>query len=568
MRFSRTQARWWALLPALSFALTGCEHASEPAPVVDEPAEAAHGDHFPQEALSGTNLRLQWSPDGEFMRSGVLEAHDGATRVGLLMELEADAAMPAMEARGIDAAGEPGPWLPLEVTWQEDTQLVARADLEMDAVSAQLRMTNTESVASVIWEAVIPEVAEEVAEAEPPVLEGGAVGSTRSALRSDLAAVGVVSREEWGARSTSCSSNTDKYRMAIHHTVTPATSDPAVRVRGIQNFHIDSRGWCDIGYHFLVSLDGRMWEGRPLNQLGTHVGGENTGNIGISYIGCFQNSGCNDWTPFTPPDAMIDAGATLVREMSRIYGIAVNATNVKGHRDHAGASTSCPGDNLHALLPQIRERASGPSGPVWSAAYVDQSFPLARDPFVIPPGDEVAGYIELRNTGTDNWEPGATFLGTTEPRDGDSAIAGSDWVSPHRAATVSSTVAPGATGRFEFSVRGPTTAGDYPQYFNLVQEGVAWFSAPADDQLQVRVTVEMDAPPEQDMGTPPVMTDAGMPMGGGDMDVPGGEDLGPRPDGSLAGDGCGCRVTAPSESNAGGWVALLFVAFLYRRRFN
>ncbi len=548
----------------LAVAFAGCAEET-PTAVAHEPAEAAHGDHVPQEALSGTNLRARWSPDGEFMRSGVLDAHDGATRVGLLMELETGAPVPAMEARGLDAAGEPGPWLPLEVTWQEDTQLVARVDLEMDAVGGQLRMTDTDGVASLIWEAVVPEVSAVVD--DTPAIEGGEVGSTRAALRSDLAAVGVVSREEWGARSTSCSSNTDKYRMAIHHTVTPATSDPAVRVRGIQNFHIDSRGWCDIGYHFLVSLDGRMWEGRPLSQLGTHVGGQNTGNIGISYIGCFQNSGCNDWTPFTPPDAMIDAGATLVREMSRIYGITVNATNVKGHRDHAGASTSCPGDNLHALLPQIRERASGPSGPVWSAAYVDQSFPLARDPFVIPPGDEVAGYIELRNTGTDPWMPGETFLGTTEPRDGDSPIAGSDWVSPRRAATVSGTVAPGETGRFEFSVRGPTTAGDYPQFFNLVQEGVAWFSAPADDQLQVRVTVEMDAPPEQDMGTPPVTMDAGIPMSGGDMAVPEG-DLGPRPDGSLEGDGCGCRVTAPGGSAAGGWATLLLLALLYRRRFN
>ncbi|NIY11074.1 MAG: hypothetical protein GWN02_23620, partial [Gemmatimonadetes bacterium] len=411
------------------------------------------------------------------------------------MGLEAGAPIPAMEARGI-RAGEAGPWRPLEITWEEGGQLVARVDLGMEADGGQLRVTDVEGIRSLIWAAVVPEDAEPIE--ETPTIEGGEVGSTRAALRSDLAAVGVVSREEWGARSTSCSSNPDKYRMAIHHTVTPADSDPAVRVRGIQNYHMDTRGWCDIGYHFLVSLDGRMWEGRPLGQLGTHVGGQNTGNVGISYIGCFQDSGCNGWLPSTPPDAMLDAGATLVREISRIYGIAINSTNVKGHRDHAGASTSCPGDNLHALLPEIRSRAGTPSGPVWSAEYVDQSFPLARDPFVIPPGDEVAGYIELRNTGTDPWEPGETFLGTTEPRDGTSPLAASGWVDTHRPTTVNRTVAPGETGRFEFSVRAPSTAGDYPQYFNLVQEDVAWFSAPGDDQLQVRVTVETDAP---DMGS-------------------------------------------------------------------
>jgi len=558
------------VLLTLAIAFGGCaEEGAPPSPIETElPPEADHGDHGADEvALSGATLRETWAPDGAFLRSEVIESP--ATRVGLLMELEEGAPMPAMEARGITMGGEPGPWLPLEITWEEAGQLVARVDLGMDADGGQLRMTETAGIRSLVWAAVIPEESEPAP--ETPTIEGGSVGSTQAALRSDLAAVGVVSRSEWGARSTSCSSNPDKYRMAIHHTVTPADSDPAVRVRGIQNFHIDTRGWCDIGYHFLVSLDGRMWEGRPLGQLGTHVGGQNTGNVGISYIGCFQNSGCNGWAPSTPPDAMLDAGATLVREISRIYGIAINSTNVKGHRDHSGATTSCPGDNLHALLPDIRSRAGTPSGPVWSAEYVDQSFPLARDPFVIPPGEEVAGYIELRNTGTDAWEPGETFLGTTEPRDGDSPLVASDWIDANRPATVSGTVAPGATGRFEFSVRGPTTAGEYSQFFNLVQEGVAWFSAPGDDQLQVRVTVEMDAPEEPDMG-PPTAGDAGVPPTGdggttaGDMAV--GSDLGDRTTGTLEGKGCGCRVTGTRESPAGAWLALGLLAVLVRRRLH
>lgn len=124
----------------------------------------------------------------------------------------------------------------------------------------------------------------------------------------------------------------------------------------------------------------------------------------------------------------------------------------------------------------------------WEASFVDQSFPFARDPFEIPAGSEVAGYIELRNEGAQTWTPGATFLGTTQPRDVASPIAGSDWVNDHRAATVDAATAPGEVGRFSFSVRAPDAPGDYPQYFNLVQESVAWFSSPPDDQLQIRVT--------------------------------------------------------------------------------
>ncbi len=134
------------------------------------------------------------------------------------------------------------------------------------------------------------------------------------------------------------------------------------------------------------------------------------------------------------------------------------------------------------------EELVGP--PDWRAEFVSQTFPYARDPFVLAPGEEAPGYIELRNTGAATWQPGEVFLGTTQPRDVASPIAASDWVNDHRAATVDGTTRPGEVGRFSFSVRAPDGAGDYPQFFNLVREGVAWFSVPGDDQLQVRVTTD------------------------------------------------------------------------------
>lgn len=132
----------------------------------------------------------------------------------------------------------------------------------------------------------------------------------------------------------------------------------------------------------------------------------------------------------------------------------------------------------------------------WSATYVNQTFPLARDPFPLEAGSTFTGYLEMRNTGTQTWRPGEVFLGTTQPRDGASPIAGPDWGSDHRAATIDHDVAPGETGRFELTVRAPDVAGDYSQFFGLVREGVAWFSesgGPADDIIQIRVT--STAPP-------------------------------------------------------------------------
>ena len=133
----------------------------------------------------------------------------------------------------------------------------------------------------------------------------------------------------------------------------------------------------------------------------------------------------------------------------------------------------------------------------YAAQYVNQTFPLASDPFELYPGQEFTGYIEMRNVGSVTWMPGATNLGTTVPRDGPSPLAGPGWISAGRPATIDRVVAPNESGRFEFTVRAPDALGDYPQFFDLVQEGAAWFGdqgGPPDDVLQVRVTV-VEAPP-------------------------------------------------------------------------
>jgi murein DD-endopeptidase MepM/ murein hydrolase activator NlpD len=148
-------------------------------------------------------------------------------------------------------------------------------------------------------------------------------------------------------------------------------------------------------------------------------------------------------------------------------------------------------------------------GTRFAAQFVMQSFPLASTTLNLPAGAEQRGYFEFRNTGTDTWRPGEVFMGTTQPRDRISPARGSDWVRGSRAATIDRVVAPGATGRFNFSVRAPTTVGqEYSEFFGIVREGVAWFSdtgqgGPADNVLQVRVRASSVAPP-MDSGVGPV----------------------------------------------------------------
>ncbi|MCS6915226.1 MAG: N-acetylmuramoyl-L-alanine amidase [Myxococcales bacterium] len=173
------------------------------------------------------------------------------------------------------------------------------------------------------------------------------IGTRRSALT--VGGVSVHSRASWGAQPPRCASGHAPYRMTIHHTVTPTmdSMSPEARLRQIQSFHMNVQGWCDIGYHFLVSRDGRLWEGRPAHNLGTHVANHNSGNVGIAFMG--------DYSSTPPTDRQIDEAARLVAGIGRQFGIAISSERIKGHRDYN--ATSCPGDALYARLPTIISRA-------------------------------------------------------------------------------------------------------------------------------------------------------------------------------------------------------------------
>lgn len=53
----------------------------------------------------------------------------------------------------------------------------------------------------------------------------------------------------------------------------------------IRRWHVNGNGWSDIGYHYVIGRNGRVLPARPLERVGAHVKGHNTGTIGICLIG-------------------------------------------------------------------------------------------------------------------------------------------------------------------------------------------------------------------------------------------------------------------------------------------
>lgn len=112
-------------------------------------------------------------------------------------------------------------------------------------------------------------------------------------------------------------------RIVIHCTATREGQD--IDAATIRRWHKD-KGWRDIGYHFVVRLDGTVERGRAEDQAGSHVQGFNTGSIGVVYVGGLSAQGAAKDTR-TPLQTV--SLARLVTELVKAYPGA----QVMGHRD-------------------------------------------------------------------------------------------------------------------------------------------------------------------------------------------------------------------------------------------
>ena len=61
-------------------------------------------------------------------------------------------------------------------------------------------------------------------------------------------------------------------QIIVHCTATPAGRETSVDE--IRRWHLE-RGFSDIGYHFVIGLDGCIEDGRPLVKIGAHCKGKN-----------------------------------------------------------------------------------------------------------------------------------------------------------------------------------------------------------------------------------------------------------------------------------------------------
>ena len=98
---------------------------------------------------------------------------------------------------------------------------------------------------------------------------------------------------------------------------------------------------------------------------------------------------------------------------------------------------------------------------------------------VVAAGERTTLVVALTNTGSRGWYRGVADqqanLGTSEPQDAERPDLAADWLSANRlTSTTTEYVGPGEVGWFEFTLRAPTTAGDYRLGLRGVVDGAAW----------------------------------------------------------------------------------------------
>jgi len=120
-------------------------------------------------------------------------------------------------------------------------------------------------------------------------------------------------------------------KIILHCAATPEGRD--VKTETIKSWHVKGNGWSDIGYHFVIELDGAVKNGRPLHRSGAHTKGHNATSIGICYVGGMDKDK-------NPKDTRTEAQRKAMDQLIADLKMDHPTATIHGHNEFA--AKACP----------------------------------------------------------------------------------------------------------------------------------------------------------------------------------------------------------------------------------
>lgn len=106
-------------------------------------------------------------------------------------------------------------------------------------------------------------------------------------------------------------------------------------ITDIRDWHVNGNGWSDVGYHFIIKLDGTIQDGRPIQKIGAHCFRKNRSSIGICYIGG-MNRDMTEWED-TRTEKQKESLLLLINDLKERFPNTI----VYGHKDFTNKKL-CP----------------------------------------------------------------------------------------------------------------------------------------------------------------------------------------------------------------------------------
>jgi hypothetical protein len=150
-------------------------------------------------------------------------------------------------------------------------------------------------------------------------------------------------------------------RVTLHHAGVPFApgQDAAAYLRRLQTWSRGVRGWVDIPYHYVIDLEGQVYEARDVMLAGdTNTGYDTSGHALVMLLGNLED--------VPPTTAQVDTAARLSAQIIRRFKMlppgssALTQDVLASHKD-VSAGTSCPGKHFYALLEsgEFQKRVQG-----------------------------------------------------------------------------------------------------------------------------------------------------------------------------------------------------------------